>query len=615
MRLTTAQALVRWLVAQRTELFDGTEAPLFPGVYAIFGHGNVLGLGTALEEYRDLLPVWRGHNEQGMALAAVGYAKATHRRQVGVATTSIGPGALNLVTAAGVAHANRLPLLLLPGDTFTSRAPDPVLQQIEPFHDGTGTVNDAFRAVSRYFDRITRPEQLLGALPQVARVLTDPADCGPVTLALPQDVQAEAFDFPDALFEPVVHRIQRPRADLRCLAEAASLLRSSSRPLLVLGGGVRYSGAGADAIAFAERFGLPITETTAGRTLVSHDHALHAGPLGITGSTSGNELAAEADVVLAVGTRLQDFTTASWTVFSPSVRLVTLNAARFDAVKHGATAVVGDALAALADLSPLLDSWAAPASWTSRARAARAVWDSHIDKLRSPSSELTYAQVVGMVNDQSGPSDYVMTASGGLPGELIGGWRSSGPATMDVEYGFSCMGYEIAGAWGAAMAHRDGIVTTLLGDGSYLMLNSELFSAAFAGHGFVAVVCDNDGYAVIHRLQTGQGAAGYNNMYADCRTELPAPPRVDFAAHAAALGCSVFAADGSSFPAQYAAARSAAAQGKVAVVTVKTHPSSWTEAGSWWEVGVPQTSHRPQVLAARAELEEAKANQIRYLSH
>ncbi|MEV6606798.1 3D-(3,5/4)-trihydroxycyclohexane-1,2-dione acylhydrolase (decyclizing) [Kutzneria sp. NPDC051319] len=612
MRLTTAQALVRWMIAQRTELHDLTEAPLFPGVFAIFGHGNVLGLGTALEEHRDELPVWRGHNEQGMALAAVGYAKATDRRQVGVATTSIGPGALNLVTAAGVAHANRLPLLLLPGDTFTSRAPDPVLQQIEPFHDGTATVNDAFRAVSRYFDRITRPEQLLGALPQVARVLTDPADCGPVTLALPQDVQAEVFDFPDSLFEPVVHRVLRPQPDTRSVVNAASIIKESVRPLLVIGGGVRYSGAAEYAIGFAERHGIPITETTAGRTVVPHDHPLHAGPLGVTGSTSGNELAAEADLVIAVGTRLQDFTTASWSVFSPDVRLVSINAARFDAVKHGGLALVGDARATLANFVGL-DSWQAPAEWTARAQTARAGWDAHIDKLRAPTEELTYAQVVGMVNDQSGPADYVMTASGGLPGELIGGWRASGLATMDVEYGFSCMGYEIAGAWGAAMARPEGVVTTLLGDGSYLMLNSELFSAAFAGHGFVAVVCDNDGYAVIHRLQTGQGAAGYNNMYADCRTSLPEPPRVDFAAHARALGCAVFPADGGSFAAQYAAARSAAAEGKVAVVTVRTHPSSWTEAGAWWEVGVPQSSHRPEVLAARAELDEARTHQVRYL--
>ncbi len=314
MRLTTAQALVRWLVAQRTVLMDGTEAPLFPGVFAIFGHGNVLGMGTALAEHPEL-PVWRGHNEQGMALAAVGYAKATDRRQVGVATSSIGPGALNMVTAAGVAHANRLPLLLLPGDTFVNRAPDPVLQQVEHFGDGTATVNDAFRAVSRYFDRIVRPEQLLGALPQVARVLTDPADCGPVTLALPQDVQAEAFDFPEALFDPVVHRPLRLRPDRDALARVASVLASARRPLLVLGGGVRYSGAVGQAVALAERHGIPITETTAGRTLVPHEHPLHAGPLAITGSASANALAADADVVLAVGTRLQDFTTASWSVF------------------------------------------------------------------------------------------------------------------------------------------------------------------------------------------------------------------------------------------------------------------------------------------------------------
>ncbi|MBA8929691.1 3D-(3,5/4)-trihydroxycyclohexane-1,2-dione acylhydrolase (decyclizing) [Kutzneria viridogrisea] len=613
-RLTTAQALVRWMLAQRTELLDGSEAPLFPGVFAIFGHGNVLGIGTALEEHREQIPVWRGHNEQGMALAAVGFAKATHRRQVGVATTSIGPGALNLVTAAGVAHANRLPLLLLPGDTFASRAPDPVLQQVEHFGDATATVNDAFRAVSRYFDRITAPEQLLATLPQVARVLTDPADCGPVTIALPQDVQAQAFDFPTALFEPVLHRVQRPRPDRRAVAEAVDLLRSARRPLLVLGGGVRYSGAGQDVIAFAERHGIPITETTAGRTLVHHEHRLHAGPLGITGSASGNELAAEADVVLAVGTRLQDFTTGSWTVFSPEVRLITVNAARFDAVKHGAHAVVADALEGVRELGHLLADWAADPAWTARAEAARHTWDAHIDKLRQPTAGLpTYAQVVGAVNEQSGPEDYVLTASGGLPGELIGGWRATSPSTMDVEYGFSCMGYEIAGAWGAAMARPRGVVTTLLGDGSYLMLNSELFSAAFAGHGFVAVVCDNDGYAVIHRLQRNQGGAGYNNMYADCRTSHAVPPRVDFAAHAASLGCLVFRADGlDSFTEQYALARQAAATGRPAVVTISTHPSSWTEAGAWWEVGVPETAHRAEVTAARSALLEGKAGQVRY---
>ncbi|TCO65028.1 3D-(3,5/4)-trihydroxycyclohexane-1,2-dione acylhydrolase (decyclizing) [Actinocrispum wychmicini] len=613
MRLTTAQALVRWLIAQRTELFDGSEAPLFPAVFAIFGHGNVLSLGAALEEHRDEIPVWRGHTEQGMALAAVGYAKATHRRQVGVATSSIGPGALNMVTAAGVANANRLPLLLLPGDTFANRAPDPVLQQIEPFTDGTVSVNDAFKPVSRYFDRITRPEQLLSALPQAVRVLTDPADCGPVTLALPQDIQAEAFDFPESFFDPVVHHVLRPRPDSRALSRAADVLSNARRPLMVLGGGVRYSNATKTAVEFAERHGIPVTETTAGRTLVPHAHPLHAGPLGITGSSSANTLAAEADVVLAVGTRLQDFTTASWTVFSPEVRIVTVNAARFDAIKHGAVPVVGDAQATLAELD--LGSWRAPVEWSDRAPVELAKWDAHILGLRAARAELpTYAQVVGVVNELSGADDYVMTASGGLPGELIGGWRAVHESTMDVEYGFSCMGYEVAGAWGAAMARPNGVVTTLLGDGSYLMLNSELFSAAFAGHGFVAMVCDNDGYAVIDRLQRGQGGAGFNNMYADVRTQLPTPPRVDFAAHAAALGCAVLTADTvDDLKAAYAKAREHAQGGRPAVVVIRTRPDSWTEAGAWWEVGVPQVAHRPAITQARADLEAAKTQQVRYL--
>jgi 3D-(3,5/4)-trihydroxycyclohexane-1,2-dione acylhydrolase (decyclizing) len=619
LRLTTAQALVRWLGAQRSVLLDGTEVALFPGVFAIFGHGNVLGLGTALSEAD--LPVWRGHNEQGMALAAVGYAKATHRRQVGVATSSIGPGALNMVTAAGVAHANRLPLLLLPGDTFVNRAPDPVLQQVEHFDDATATVNDAFRAVSRYFDRITRPEQLIASLPQVARVLTDPGECGPVTLALPQDVQAEAFDFPDALFEPVVHHVPRPRPDRHALGVVADVVAASHRPLLVLGGGVRYSGATRSALALAERHGVPVVETTAGRTQVRHDHPLHAGPLGITGSASANALAAAADLVLAVGTRLQDFTTASWSVFAPDARLVTINTARFDAVKHGALALVADADEALGELAGLLDTWRVSDTWTSRAAAERARWDAYIDGLRAPSAGLaTYAQVVGVVNEESGPDDYVMTAAGGLPGELIGGWRSpggTGPG-MDVEYGFSCMGYEVAGAWGAAMAlsvaRPSGVVTTLLGDGSYLMSNSELFSAAFAGHGFVAVLCDNDGYAVIDRLQRGNGAPGFNNMYADARSLRAQPPRVDFASHAAALGCAVLSVPApGDLRAAYRQAREHARAGRVAVVVIRTHPSSWTDAGAWWEVGVPEYSEYPAVTDARQSLDKAKSDQVRYL--
>ncbi|HSW42099.1 MAG TPA: 3D-(3,5/4)-trihydroxycyclohexane-1,2-dione acylhydrolase (decyclizing) [Patescibacteria group bacterium] len=628
-RLTAAQALVRWMVAQRSELLNGSEVPLFAGVFAIFGHGNVLGLGTALHDVRDVLPTWRGNAEEGMALAAVAYAKAMDRRQVMVATSSVGPGALNMVTAAGTAMANRLPVLLLPGDTFAGRAPDPVLQQVEQYGDLTSSVNDAFRPVARYFDRITRPEQLLASLPQVARVLTDPADAGPVVLALPQDVQAEEFDFPVAMFAPRVHRVPRLRPDACALDEAAALLRAARRPLLVLGGGARYSDAGATAVAFAEAHGVPVVDTPAGRTLVAHDHRLYGGPLGIIGSASANALAGEADVVLAVGTRLQDFATASWTVFGPSMRLISLNAARFDAVKHGGHALVGDARIGLEELDTRLVGWAVDAGWTTRAAAERAGWDVTVDRLRAgaaPDGSLTYAQVVGVVNEATGPADYVLASSGGMPGELHGGWRAVAPetggpttgATMDLEYGFSCMGYELSGAWGAAIAraatHPDGLVTTLLGDGSYLMLNVDLFSAAFSGHPFVAVVCDNDGFAVIHRLQTGQGADGFNNLLVDAAGPGAAerPVRVDFADHARALGSTVEAVAADAGPADlraaYARARVAArATGRPAVVLCRVHPTTWTDAAAWWEVGVP--AH----LAGRGPYERSKARQLRWV--
>jgi 3D-(3,5/4)-trihydroxycyclohexane-1,2-dione acylhydrolase (decyclizing) len=631
MRLTTAQALVRWLLAQRSELLDGTEVPLFAGAFGIFGHGNVLGLGTALHAVREEFPTWRGHTEQGMALAAIGYAKAIDRRQVMVATSSIGPGALNMVTAAGLAHANRLPVLLLPGDTFTGRAPDPVLQQVEHYGDPTISVNDAFRPVSRYFDRIVRPEQLISTLPQVARVLTDPADAGPVVLALPQDVQVEEFDFPDAMFVPRLNRTPRPRPDVTALAEAAQILRAARRPLLVVGGGARYSGAAAAVLAFAQAHGIPLVETPAGRTLVPHDHPLHAGPLGIIGSASANALAGQADVVVAIGTRLQDFTTASWTVFADGARMITINAARFDAVKHASHAVVGDARESVTELDAAVAGWSADPEWTSVAATERVRWDGHVDELRAgvaPDGALSYAQLVGVVNDASGPDDYVLTSSGGMPGELVGGWRteareidrqgSTSGATMDMEYGFSCMGYEVAGPWGASIAraktHPGGVVTAMLGDGSYLMLNSELFSAAFAGHPFVAVVCDNGGYAVINRLQTGQGAEGFNNLYVDC--EGPGAKqggvRVDFAAHAASLGCVVEdVPEGSDLDvvrAAYARARVAAVrERRPAVVLVRTHPSTWTESGAWWEVGVPTS------LSGRAGYEVGKTHQQRWL--
>jgi 3D-(3,5/4)-trihydroxycyclohexane-1,2-dione acylhydrolase (decyclizing) len=602
-RLTTADALVRWIVAQRT-VVDGREAPLFAGVYAIFGHGNVTCLGQALEAVQDELPTWRGQHEEGMGLAGVAFAKARRRRQIMVATSSIGPGATNMVTAAACAHANRLPLLLVAGDTFASRIPDPVLQQVEDFAAPSTTVNDAFRPVTRYWDRIVKPSQLAQSLPQLVATLLDPADCGPAFLGLPQDVQAEAFDFPERLFEPVVHEIPRPRADARRGAEAAQIVMGAQRPLIVAGGGVHYSLAEEELRRFAEAHGVPVVETMAGRSTLVDDHPLYVGPIGVTGCDEANRLAAEADVVLAVGTRLQDFTTGSWTVFrNEELRIVALNAARFDAVKHRALAVVGDARESLLELGTALGTWRAPDEWSRRATAEAEAFGRAIDARTAPADGVpSYAQVVGAVNRMASADDYVLTAAGGLPGELNVNWRSKGVATFDCEYGYSCMGYEIAGGWGAAMARERGDVFVLVGDGSYLMLNSDLYSSVLSGHKMIVVVCDNGGYAVIERLQVGQGGASFNNMWETTRGAEQV--RVDFAAHARTLGCE--AESVSAIAELEAALERARRRSRTSVIVVPVEAQAWSEGGAFWEVGVPEVSERTEVLAARDALEAGK---------
>ncbi|MCP3993100.1 MAG: 3D-(3,5/4)-trihydroxycyclohexane-1,2-dione acylhydrolase (decyclizing), partial [Actinomycetia bacterium] len=428
-RLTTAEAIVRHLAAQRSILGDGTEAPLFPGVFAIFGHGNVTSLGLALEAHRDQLPTWRGQNEQGMALAAVAYAKAKRRRQIMVATSSVGPGATNMVTAAGVAHANRLPLLLLGGDTFNSRLPDPVLQQVEDFSAPSVTVNDAFRPVTRYWDRITTPEQILSSLPHAVQTMLDPADCGPAFLGLPQDVQAMAYDFPLAFLAERVHDIARPRAARSQLEAAAAAISGAAKPLIIAGGGVHYSFAESELAAFAEAHQIPVVETVAGKASLLWDHPLNAGPIGVTGCTSANALAAEADVVIAIGCRLQDFTTGSWTVFkNEGVRIVGLNTARFDATKHFALPVVGDAQESLVELTAMVGDYQGPETWTDMATAETAQYHAYIDKIAAPdampSGPPSYAQVVGAIDRVAGPDDFALAAAGGFPGEVNNGWRA-----------------------------------------------------------------------------------------------------------------------------------------------------------------------------------------------
>jgi 3D-(3,5/4)-trihydroxycyclohexane-1,2-dione acylhydrolase (decyclizing) len=605
-RCTVAQALVRYLCNQFI-VEDGRELPLFPGVFAIFGHGNVTCLAEALEAVKETLPTWRGQNEQSMALAAIGFAKARLRRQIMVATSSIGPGALNMVTAAGVAHANRLPVLLLAGDTFVNRRPDPVLQQVEHFAAPSTTVNDAFRAVTRYWDRIVHPEQIISSLPQAVATMLDPADCGPAFIALPQDIQELAWDYPEAFFARTVHTIPRPRPDVDRLAEAARLLRGAKRPLIISGGGVRYSGAGAALAAFALEHGVPLCETIAGKGTVTHDHPAHVGPIGIVGSTSANALATEADVILAVGTRLQDFTTGSWTCFSPEAQFISLNAARFDAVKHRALAVVGDALAGIGELAEQLDGWRVDAGWTQKGRALFAAWNRQLDELQAPTNAEapSYAQVIGVVNAWAGNRDLVITAAGGLPGELTKNWRVKAPDTFDGEFGFSCMGYEIPAGWGAAMADASRTPIVMVGDGTYLMMNSDIYSSVLSGHKLIVIVCDNGGFAVINRLQNGKGGASFNNLIRDARVKEPFA--VDFAAHAAAMGA--LSRRVKSLADLRDALDWARTTDRTTVISLVSDAFTWTPGDAWWDVGVPEVSTRETVRAAAAEQQAGRNRQ------
>jgi 3D-(3,5/4)-trihydroxycyclohexane-1,2-dione acylhydrolase (decyclizing) len=607
-RCTMAQALVRYLCNQFT-IIDGKKEMLFPGVFAIFGHANVTCLSEALEAVKDTLPTWRGQNEQSMALAAIGFAKAKRRRQIMVATSSIGPGALNMVTAAGVAHSNRLPVLLLSGDTFVNRRPDPVMQQVEHFGDPSINVNDAFRAVTRYWDRITHPEQIISSLPQAVAVLLDPADCGPAFIALPQDVQEMAWDYPEAFFRPTVHAIPRPRADKDRLAQALEILKSAERPLIISGGGVHYSGAEDVLGAFAIAHGIPVAETIAGKAALTHDHPAHIGPIGIVGSTSANALAAEADVILAIGTRLMDFTTGSWTCFSPDAKFISINAARFDATKHQALAVIGDARETLTELAASLKGWKSDANWTDHGKSEFAKWNAALDSYQKPTNEPvpTYAQVVGMVNSHAGERDYLIAAAGGLPGEVMKNWRVKAPNTFDCEFGFSCMGYEIAAGWGAAMADPTRVPIVMVGDGTYMMMNSDIYSTVLTGHKIILIVCDNGGYAVINRLQNGKGGASFNNLLKDCRVKQPFA--VDFAKHAESMGA--LARKVESLADLGAAVDWARSTDRTTVLTIVSDAFTWTPGDAWWDVGVPQVSASGSVLeASKGQFEGRKKQRV-----
>ena len=589
LRLTAAEATIRYLAAQMTEI-EGQVVPLFGGVFAIFGHGNVAGLGPALHAHRRALPTHRAHNEQAMALAAIAYAKTHARRRMMACTTSIGPGATNMVTAAAVAHVNRLPLLLLPGDVFATRRPDPVLQQIEAFGDATISANDCFRPVSRYFDRITRPEQLLAALPAALRVLTDPAECGPATLALPQDVQAEIGEFPAEFFRKRLHRIRAPEPDAQELRDAVAALRGAQRPLIIAGGGVKYAGAEAALAAFAQRHGVPVAETQAGKGALPWDHPRNAGAIGVTGSAAANALAEKADLILAIGTRLQDFTTGSRRLFG-SAQLLALNVAGFDAAKHNAQPLLADAKAGLAALTSGLGRWAAPRAWQEKAVTATARWHRSVERITAaPKPKSTGlpsdAQVLGAVNRALPAQGIVVAAAGGLPGELHKLWRATDGASYHLEYGYSCMGYEISGGLGAKLAAPDREVVVLVGDGSYLMMNSEIATSVAMGLRLTIVVVDNRGFGCIDRLQGATTGLSFNNLLAN------AAPRVDFAAHAKSLGAQAEKLD--SIAGLEAALPRAFAAKRTTVLVIDTDPKiSTAEGGAWWDVpSAPRTAPR-----------------------
>ncbi|OYQ39228.1 3D-(3,5/4)-trihydroxycyclohexane-1,2-dione acylhydrolase (decyclizing) [Rhodoferax sp. TH121] len=610
-RLTMAQALVQHLAALQSEVehLDGTTTvePYCGGVFTIFGHGNVAGLGEALAAERSRLPTYRAHNEQTMAHAAIAFSKAQFRQRIMAVSTSIGPGATNLVTAAAVAHVNRLPVLLLPGDIFANRRPDPVLQQIESFAQGDVSASDCFRPVTRYFDRLTRPEHILTALPRAVQMMTDPANCGPACLSLPQDVQAMAFDCPEDFLHPEVLRFRRPPADTRELANAAALLRTARRPLIVAGGGVLYSQAWAALRAFAEAHAIPVVESHGGKSSLPWDHPLNLGAIGVDGVSWANDMARDADVVFAVGTRLQDFTTGSHALF-PQAKLLSLNVQPYDAGKWSGTALVADARVGLGQLQAALGDWTADGAWTTRAQQQAAAANARITELTThvPQGVLPYdAEVIGAVRDSatvlgldSAQHDVALCAAGTLPAELHKLWRAGRPGNYHMEYGYSCMGYEVAGGLGVKMARPEQESIVLVGDGSYMMANSELATSVMLGKKIIVVVLDNRGYGCIQRLQTATGSPAFNNLLDDCVPEGGERSNIDFAMHARAMGAdAVHVKNVTELKAAMVQARQAK---RTQVIVIDTTHTRTTDGGCWWEVAIPEVSARPAVRDAHA---------------
>ncbi|NOU69872.1 3D-(3,5/4)-trihydroxycyclohexane-1,2-dione acylhydrolase (decyclizing) [Paenibacillus sp. LMG 31458] len=609
-RLTMAQALLRFLDQQYVSV-DGQETKFVRGVMGIFGHGNVTGLGEALERSAGDLTYIQGKNEQGMVHAAAAYAKQQNRRQIYACTTSIGPGALNMVTAAATATVNRIPVLLLPGDNFASRQPDPVLQQLEVVGDYTVSATDPFKSVSKYWDRIVRPEQLMSAAIQAMRVLTDPAETGAVTLALPQDVQAEAYDYPEAFFDKKVHYLDRRPPAREAVNRAVACLVGKQRPLIIAGGGVLYADATKELMEFAAAFGIPVAETQAGKSSLPWNHPLNVGAIGVTGALAANVLAKQADLIIGVGTRYSDFTTASKSAFAnPKVQFININVSGFDSSKMSGINITADAKEALSALKDALTAQHYVSGYENGyIGSLKAEWDGEVDRLYNAECEEGFAQTraLGVINQTIDPSAVIVCAAGSLPGDLHRLWRSSEPKTYHMEYGFSCMGYEVSGAFGAALAEPNREVYAVVGDGSYLMLHSEMITSLQEGQKFTVLLFDNHGFQCIHNLQRGHGSDGFGNefRYREAATGkltgeyMP----IDFAAHARSLGVKTYKAN---TPEELKEALLKAKEETVTtLIEIPVVPGTNTQGyESWWQVGVPEVSESEKVIAAHEEMKK-----------
>jgi 3D-(3,5/4)-trihydroxycyclohexane-1,2-dione acylhydrolase (decyclizing) len=617
-RLTMAQALLKFLDKQYIEL-DGEERKFVKGIFGIFGHGNVTGMGEALETQSEGLTYIQGKNEQGMVHSATAYAKQKNRLEIFACTTSIGPGALNMVAAAGTATVNRIPVLLLPGDNFATRQPDPVLQQIENPADYTMAASDAFKSVSKYWDRIQRPEQLMTAALNAMRVLTDPVDTGAVTLALPQDVQSEAYDYPVEFFKKRIHHIERRNPAPSAIERAVELISRKKKPVIIAGGGVHYALATERLKAFAETFQIPVGETQAGKSALAWDHSLNMGSIGSTGSLASNILAKEADLVIGVGTRLTDFSTSSKTAFqNPDVEFLGINVSSFDALKLDAQSFVSDAKVGLEILTEELKKQGYQTSYEEgQLQALKENWDAEVDKHFADQREegLSQTQVLGEINKTIDEKDIIIAAAGSLPGDLHRLWRSSHPKTYHMEYGFSCMGYEVAGALGIKMAEENQEVYTIVGDGSYLMLHSELVTSLQENKKINILLFDNHGFQCIHNLQRGQGSDGFGNEFryrseADNRLTGDYMP-IDFAANARSLGAKGYTVH--TVEELRAALEQAKKETVSTLIDIKVLPGTCTTGyESWWRLGVAEVSPSEKVQKAYVEIEKRRATARKY---